>query len=167
MRKIFFVFALSFLSLSLFAQKVGHVNTGLLLEGMSEVKAANSQMEAYQKQLVTKGQKMVEDLQTEYNAFVAEVQKQTMAPKIQQEKQAALQAKQQKIQQYEQEVQNQIGKKREELLKPILTRVDQAIKEVGKEGGYLFIFDVSIPNTILFADEPLDVTSLVKTKLGV
>jgi len=167
MRKIFFVFALSCLSLSLFAQKVGHVNTGILLEGMSEVKAANSQMEAYQKQLVTKGQKMVEDLQTEYNAFMAEVQKQTMAPKVQQEKQVALQAKQQKIQQYEQEVQNNIGKKREELLKPILTRVDQAIKEVGKEGGYLFIFDVSIPNTILFADEPLDVTSLVKTKLGV
>jgi len=166
MRKIFFVFVLSCLSLAAFAQKVGHVNTGALLEEMAEVKSANSSMEAYQKQLVAKGQQMVQSLQTDYNAFVAEVQKQTMAPKVQQEKQAVLQKQQQEIQAYEQEVQNKIGQKREELLKPILARVDQAIKEIGKEGNFLFIFDVSIPNTILFAEETLDVTADVKSKLG-
>lgn len=166
MRKIFFVFVLSCLSIAVFAQKVGHVNTGLLLEEMAEVKSANTSMEAYQKQLVAKGQQMVESLQTEYSAFVAEVQKQTMAPKAQQEKQATLQKKQQEIQAYEQEVQNKIGQKREELLKPILSKVDQAIKDVGKEGSFLFIFDVSIPNTILFAEESLDVTADVKRKLG-
>ena len=166
MRKLFFIAIISCLSISLFAQKVGHVNTGLLLEGMAEVKSANSQLEAFQKQLVSKGQAMVQGLQTEYNAFVAEAQKGTMAPKIQQEKQAALQAKQQEIAKYEQEVQAKIGAKQEELLTPILTKVDNAIKAVGKEGGYLFIFDESVPNTILFADESLDLTSAVKAKLG-
>ena len=167
MRKLFFLLALSCLSLSVFAQKVGHVNTGLLLEGMSTVKAANTELDTYQQGLVAQGQKMVEDLQTEYNAFVAEVQKQTMTPKAQQEQQVALQKKQQEIQAFEKEVQNKILEKREVLLKPILSKVDAAIKEVGKEGDFLFIFDVSVPNTILFADEPLDVTDKVKTKLGI
>ncbi len=166
MRKLFFLLALSCLSLGVFAQKVGHVNTGLLLEGMSAVQAANSELEVYQQGLVAQGQKMVEGLQTEYNAFVAEVQKQTMPPKVQQEKQAALQKKQQEIQGFEKEVQNKIMAKREVLLKPILSKVDAAIKDVGKEGDFLFIFDISIPNTILFADEPLDVTDKVRAKLG-
>lgn len=167
MRKIFFIALFSSLTLGLFAQKVGHVNTGLLLEQMSEVKSANSQLEAFQKQLVSKGQEMVQGLQTEYNAFVAEAQKGNMAPKVQQEKQTALQKKQQEIAQYEQEVQTKIATKQEELLTPILAKVDTAIKEVGKEGGYLFIFDESVPNTILFADESLDVTDKVKAKLGI
>ena len=167
MRKLFFVAILSLLTAGLFAQKVGHVNTGLLLEGLSEVNAANSQLETFQKDLVAKGQTMVKGLQTEYDAFVVEAQKGTMAPKIQQEKQAALQKKQQEIAQYEQEVQSKILAKQEELLKPILERVQNAITAVGKEGGYLFIFDVSVPNTILFADEPLDVTNAVKAKLGI
>ena len=68
---------------------------------------------------------------------------------------------------YEQEVQSKIIAKQEELLKPILEKVQNAITAVGKEGGYLFIFDVSVPNTILFADEPLDVTNAVKAKLGI
>jgi len=166
MRKLFFVAILSFFTVGLFAQKVGHVNTGLLLEDMTEVKSANSQLESFQKQLITKGQNMIQELQTEYDAFVKQAQTGTMAPKIQQEKQAALQKKQQEIAKYEQEVQAKIGAKQEELLRPILTKVDNAIKAVGKEGGYLFIFDESVPNTILFADEALDVTSAVKAKLG-
>jgi len=166
MRKLLFVAILSLCTVGLFAQKVGHVNTGLLLEEMAEVKSANSQLETFQKQLIDKGQQMVKGLQTEYDAFVKQAQTGTMAPKIQQEKQTALQKKQQEIAKYEQEVQAKIVAKQEELLKPILTKVDNAIKAVGKEGGYLFIFDVSVPNTILFADEPLDLTSAVKAKLG-
>ena len=167
MRKLFFVAILSCLSIGLFAQKVGHINTGILLEGMPEVTSANSQLETFQKQLVSKGQQLVQGLQAEYNAFVAEAQKGTMAPKVQQEKQEALQKKQQEIAKYEQEVQAKITAKQEELLTPILTKVDNAIKAVGKEGGYLFIFDESVPNTILFADESLDITGAVKAKLGI
>jgi len=167
MKKILIAFVFSIFTLSAFAQKVGHVNTGILLEGMSEVKAADSQLETLQKQLISKGETMVKAFQTEYQAVVAEVNAGKLTPKQQQDKQAALQKKQQEIQAYEQQVQSDILKKREELLKPILDKVDQAIKEVGKENSFLFIFDTAIPNVILFADEPLDVTDKVKTKLGI
>ena len=166
MKKIFFAFVFSVFALSAFAQKVGHVNTGILLEGMSEVKAADTQLEALQKQLIAKGESMVKAFQAEYQAVVADVNAGKLTPKQQQDKQAILQKKQQEIQVFEQQVQTDIGKKREELLKPILDKVDNAIKAVGKESGFLFIFDTAIPNVILFADEPLDVTDRVKAKLG-
>lgn len=166
MKKIFFAFVFSVFALSAFAQKVGHVNTGILLEGMTEVKAADSQLEALQKQLVAKGEGMVKAFQAEYQKVVADVNAGKLTPVQQQEKQATLQKKQQEIQEYEQKVQLDIVKKREELLKPILDKVDTAIKAVGKENGFLFIFDTAIPNVILFADEPLDVTDKVKAKLG-
>lgn len=165
MKKILFAFVFSVFALSAFAQKVGHVNTGILLEGMPEVKAADSQLEALQKQLISKGETMVKAFQAEYQKVVADANSGVMTPQQQQDKQAQLQKKQQEIQAYEQKVQADILKKREELLKPILDRVDTAIKAVGKENGFLFIFDTAIPNVILFADEPLDVTDKVKAKL--
>lgn len=165
MKKILFAFVLSVFALTAFAQKVGHVNTGILLEGMPEVKAADTKLEALQKQLITKGEGMVKAFQAEYQKAVAEANSGTLTPQQQQDKQAQLQKKQQEIQAYEQQVQQDILKKREELLKPILDRVDTAIKAVGKESGFLFIFDTAIPNVILFADEPLDVTDRVKAKL--
>ena len=167
MKKILFAFVLSVFALSAGAQKVGHVNTGILLEGMADVKAADSQLETLQKQLVSNGESMVKAFQAEYQAVIAEVNAGKLTPKQQQDKQATLQKKQQEIQAYEKKVQDDILKKREELLKPILDKVDEAIKSVGKENGFLFIFDTAIPNVILFADEPLDVTDKVKAKLGI
>jgi outer membrane protein len=166
MKKLIFAFAISLFTLTAFAQKVGHVNTGILLESMPEVKEADSKLEALQKQMMAKGEKMVKDFQAEYQAVVAEVNSGSLNPKQQQVKQQELQKKQQAIQAYEQEVQTNILKEREKLLKPILDKVDKTIQEVGKEGGFLFIFDTAIPNVILFAEEPLDLTDKVKTKLG-
>ncbi len=167
MKKLFFAFVLSFFALSTFAQKVGHLNTGLLLESMPEVKAADAELETLQKQLVAKGEGMVKAFQTNYNKIITDVNSGTLTPKQQQEKQTELQKKQQEIQKYEQEVQAQILKKREELLQPILQKVDEAIKAVGKEGNFLFIFDTSVPQVMLFAEESLDVTAAVKSKLGI
>lgn len=55
--------------------------------------------------------------------------------------------------------------KREELLKPILTKVDDAIKAVAKESGYAMIFDTST-GAMLFAADTDDVTALMKRNWG-
>ena len=166
MKKIIFALCFSMVALTVFAQKVGHVNTGLLLEAMPEVKAADTQLESLQKKLMSEGETMVKAFQKEYQETVAEVNSGSMTPKQQQDKQQVLQQKQQQIQAFEVKVQEDILKEREKLLKPILDKVDAAIQAVGKEGGYLFIFDTSVPNVILFAEEPLDLTEEVRAKLG-
>lgn len=149
------------------AQKYGHLNSGNLLSGMSAVKSADSQMEAYQKQLVAKGEQMATTFQTKLSAYMQKAKAGEMSDIQKQQAETGLQKEQQAIAQYEQEVVAQMQKKREELLAPILQKVDTAIKAVGKEKGYTMIFDSSVMNAILFAEDADDVTALVKAKLGI
>ena len=171
MKKWTLYFGLFFLALtasvdSLQAQKFGHLNVGNLLSSMPEATAADKQLEAYQGQLVSKGENMAKALKADYETFAAAVQKGEKTAKQIQEKEAALKAEQEKIAAYEQEVMQKLGTRREELLQPLLERVDQAIKEVGEENDFTFIFDSSAFNVVMFAEESTDVAGLVKAKLG-
>jgi len=148
------------------AQRVGHVNTGLILQEMPEVNQANADIEKLQADLLANGEKMVMEFQAEYEAVVAEKQSGNLTPVQEQQKQESLQQKQAKIQAYQQEVQAELIKKREELYRPILDRLDKVIADMGKEGDFLFIFDTAVPNVILFAEEPLDLTDEVRKRLG-
>jgi len=148
------------------AQKFGYVNTALLLQDMPEVQAANAQLETYQKQLMSEGQGKVQAFEQK----VAEYQKQAADGDLSQkqiaEKEEELGAEQQSLAQLEQEVQQKILKKREELLTPILQEVDVAIQEIGKDGGYTFIFDASVQGAMLYAPEGDDLIDEVKAKLA-
>ena len=59
-----------------------------------------------------------------------------------------------------------LSKRREDLYKPILEKVNKAMQDVAKENGYLLVFDTST-QVLLYADETLDVTKLVNAKLGI
>lgn len=54
------------------------------------------------------------------------------------------------------------------MLEPIAKKIDDAIKAVGQDGGYVYIFDLNATQ-IPFVNETLstDVTSAVKAKLGI
>lgn len=148
------------------AQQFGYVNSAAILAEMPDVKQADANLEALQKQLQKKGQQMVQSLQTQYQAVQERVAKGELAPKQQEAEGAKLQAEQEKIAKFEQEMVNQISQKREALLSPILERVNNAIAEVAKENGMKFIFDSS-SGVLLYADEGQDMSSKVKAKLGI
>lgn len=157
---------LFFLGLNLNAQqKFGHLNSGNLMEEMPEVAIADSMLVKYQDSLAVKGQAMMKKFETEYQAYIEEANKGTLPPVEQQKKEASLQKQQQDIEAYRQEMDEKIGLRRQTYLRPILTRVNDAIKMVGKENNYAFIFDTSTGAT-LYALESEDVTKLVKAKLG-
>ena len=146
------------------AQKFGYVNSALILSEMPEIKQADSNLEALQKQLMKKGEGMVQLFQKDYAEIQQKVAKGELSP-VQQEEQAKnLESRQLEIQKFEQEMQEQMVAKREELYKPIYDKVNEAIKQVAKEGGYQMIFDAA---TILYGEEGADVSNLVKTKLGI
>ena len=147
------------------AQKYGHLNFGNLISSLEETKAADSELEAYQKQLVSKGEEMAAAWQKEAQAFAQKVQSGSLAPKVQQETQAKLEEERNKILAYEQEVSQKVQAKRQELLEPLITKAEKAIQDVAKENGYVMIFDTSVFNAILFAQETDDVMELVKAKL--
>lgn len=145
------------------AQKFGYVNSAAILAEMPEVKQADANLEALQKQLQKKGQGMLEQLQLDYTALQKRVQGGEMSPKEQETEAQKLQAREQEIGQFEQDMRKQVSDKREELLGPIYEKVNQAIKDVAKENDFQFIFD---QNVLLFAEESQNVNDLVKAKLA-
>ena len=164
----FFFFAiLIFSSSSSFAQKFGHLNSMNLLELLPGRVSADKKLETYQKQLTTAYQVKVSAFQEKYKKVLAEAQGGTLSEVEKQKKGEELQQEEQGLVAEEREMIGKIQKKREELLKPLLDKVSNAINAVGKENGYTFIFDTSTLNLMLFARDSDDVMALVKTKLGI
>jgi len=157
--------AFVFVGLNLNAQKFGYLNSAVLLTELPAVKAADSELETYQKQLMSSGEALVKAFEAKYNQYAKEAADGILSKVQMQEKEGELGLEQQQIQQYEVEVQQKILKKRDELYQPILDQVKVAIEAIGKENGYTMIFDSS-NGTILHANEGDDVIGLVKTKLG-
>ena len=166
MNRILTLAFLVFFGLQLNAQKYGYVNSSQLLVNLPEVKTADSQLEAYQKQLITKGEEMVKSFETEYRAYLAKVDSGELSQIDMQQKEGKLAQDQQAIQAYEVQVQNDIAAKKQELYQPILSRVQEVVDAYGKEQGYTMIFDASIGG-ILFADTADDLMPVLKTKLGI
>lgn len=150
------------------AQKFGYLNSAEILSGMTEVKQADSSMEALQKQLQKKGQQMVQAYQTKLQALQKKEEAGELSPKQIQDEAAKLRTEEEKIGKFQQDMEKQIMEKRNTLLQPIFDKVNSAIKDVAKENGYNYIFDRNTAqgSTILYADETQDVTAMVKTKLG-
>jgi len=145
------------------AQKFGYVNSAAILAEMPEVKQADANLEALQKQLQKKGQSMLEQLQQDYGALQQKVQSGDLSPKQQEEEAQKLQAREQEIATFEQDMRKQVSDKREELLGPIYEKVNQAIKDVAEENDFQFIFD---QNVLLYAEDSQNVNDLVKAKLA-
>lgn len=148
-------------------QKFGHLNSSQLLTEMQEIKTANTELETYQKQLMSKGQKMLTDLQAKVQAYRAEYESGVLSTLQAQQKEAVIQQDQEAIRAYEVEMQQKLSEKRELLYKPLLDKVKAAISKIGKEKGYTMIFDLSLPGAIVHAQDSDDVTAMVKAELGI
>ncbi|MEM9544760.1 MAG: OmpH family outer membrane protein [Bacteroidota bacterium] len=158
--------AFAALTLSVEAQKFGYINSQELISQLPEVKEANAKIETLKKQLQKKGQDMIATLQAKYTDLQKKQQDGLLSPKEIETEAALLKEEETKLQTFEQTSQQKIFDKSEELLAPIQTRINNAIKEVAADNGYTYIFDSSL-GLVLYADPGTDVSSLVKAKLGI
>jgi outer membrane protein len=165
MKKLTFLFACLLLASAAFGQKFGYCNSSELLTQIPEVKAADSDLQAFQTQLTKRGQEMVKALQDKAGELERKRQQGLISPKDLDAQTAKLQEEQAAIEKYEREVYEKLSQKREMLFKPILDRVNQAMTEVAKEEGFLLVFDTN-SRVVLYADDSLNVTPSVKKKLG-
>ncbi len=163
--KITFIALLFFAANTMFAQKFGHLNAGNLLEAFPDVHKADTTLVKLQESLSVKGQEMLKKLETDYNKYMQDSNAGIITPAQAKVMEADLQKQQEGIDKYRQEITGQLEQKRQELLKPILEKIDVAIKAIGKENGYAMIFDISA-GSMLYAIESQDITALVKAKLG-
>ena len=163
MKKIILMLML-FAPLSLFAQKFGHIDAQAVLAQMPEAIKANGELQATANQYESDLKALQDELQRKAQEY--DKNKSTMNPTKQAETEKALQDMYQKIQQTYQDNQQAMQKMQQEKLAPITTKLVNAIKNVGKNGGYVYIMDVN--SGIPYVSDTLskDVTAEVKAELN-
>ncbi len=165
-KTLFIALLLGLWSTAGFSQKFGYLNSAALLAEVPEVKQADANLKAFQTQLMKKGQEMAKDLQEKAALLERKKEQGTISPRDYQAQMTKLQEEEEAIGKYEQEVYARLAKKREEEYRPILDRVNKAMEEVAREHGFLLVFDSST-QVVVYAEESLDLTPLVKAKLGI
>lgn len=151
--------------MSVFAQKFGHVKFAEILTVMPEYTKAQTDIQAQQKQYEDEMKRASDELTKKFTEYQ---QEQANLPKnIQERRQKELQELNEKGMQFQADAQQQLQKAYAEMMEPIYKKIDDAIKAVGQEGGYVYIFDLNRTD-IPFVNESLstDVTLAVKGKLG-
>ena len=154
------------LPMSVFAQKFGHIRSQEILIVMPEYTKAQADIKTMQKQYEDEMKRVEEEFQKKFTAYQ---QEQANLPKnIQERRQKELQELSERGMQMQQDAQQQLQQSWMQMLEPIAKKIDDAIKAVGQEGGYVFIFDLNATQ-IPFINETYatDVTSAVKAKLGI
>jgi outer membrane protein len=72
-----------------------------------------------------------------------------------------------KIQQFQQTANDQLQKRNMELVQPIYSKINKAIKEVALKEGYTYIFDLSNGAVAYFSPSTKNLNSNVLQELGV
>jgi len=145
--------------------KFGHINSDELIQSMPEYDSATVKLEKFRKELVN----ALELMQVEWNNKSDSYQKESknLSDIVKQTKEQELMDIQKRIQDFQTNAQTQLQNKQTEVFQPIYSKVDKAIKDIGKENGFLYVFDVA-KGALLYFDETksTNVMPLVKTKLG-
>ena len=152
--------------MSVFAQKFGHIKTQEIITVMPEYTKAQTDIETMRKQFEDEMKRYENEFTKKYTEFQ---QEQANLPKnILERRQKDLQDLHEKGQQMAQDSQMQLQQSWMQMLEPIVKKIEDAIKAVGQEGGYTYIFDLNATN-IPYVSETLstDVTAAVKAKLGI
>ena len=164
MKKVLVVIVALVIAAPTFAQqKFGHIDSAALLELMPEKAKAEKELEAFAKEFQT----ALEAMAKEYEGKVASFQQteKDMIPTVRNTKVTEISELERRIQEFQTQAQEEIGKKEQDVLTPIIEKARKAIDEVAVAKNYTYIFDNS-QGVLLYAKDTEDVMADVKAKLG-
>tara|TARA_R110000787_G_scaffold285949_2_gene402844 strand:+ start:4867 stop:5367 length:501 start_codon:yes stop_codon:yes gene_type:complete len=162
--KSLFVAILLFIGATSFVNaqsKVAHIDTQALAEAMPEMKAAQSQLENLQKTYDTEIKTLVKEFETKIAQY--EVEAESKTAEVNSKRAEEVQGMQANINAYRQGALEDLQKKQEDLIAPILEKARTAIQKVGRTQGYEYVMDSS---SLLLA-EGKDLLVDVKKELGI
>lgn len=159
------IFTMAGLNANAQTLKFGHVNSEELIQALPEFDTANIKLEKFRKELINALELMSVELNNKNAAYEKESKNYTEI--VKQTKEQELVDMNRRIQEFQTNAQTQMQEKQGEFFQPVYGKVDKAIKEVGKENGFLYVFDVS-KGSLLYFDETksTNVLPLAKAKLG-
>jgi outer membrane protein len=145
--------------------KFGHINSDELVKSMPEFDTATAKLEKFRKELVNTIEIMSVELNNKNDAYTKESKNLTEI--VKQTKEQEIIDLNKRLQDFQTNAQQQFQDKQIELFQPITAKVDKAIKDVGKENGFIYVFDTA-KGDLLYFDETksTNLMSLTKAKLG-
>jgi len=146
--------------------KFGHINGQELLSIMPERDSAEAKYMAYGKDL----EEQIELMQVEYNNKLNTYQQKvkTWSDAIREAKEKELQDLGQRIQEFQVTAREDLQKRQMELLRPVIEKATNAVKKVGKDNGFTYIYDVSNAALAYWnPEQSVDIMELVKKELGI
>ena len=158
--KVFVLVALTLAAMSVSAQvKLGHIETQKLIQAMPEWTAAQKTFEEEQKKVNTELNSLREQFQTKLAEYSEKMKTYSEAMR------ATTEEELQGLQRFQETAMAQLEKTQNDLMQPVMEKALNAIKEVGKENGFTYIFDMNA-GILYAAENSQDVLPLVKKKLG-
>ena len=150
--------------------KIGYTNVDYVISKLPESKVMQNQLEVTKAQLDKALGETYKEAQEKYEAY--QKNGTNMTDVIRADKEKELQNLQTRIQEMQTNAQTSLQTKQQQLLEPILTKVNNAIQEVGKESGFLYILNMdagqgTTPIILFAASEENNATNLILRKLGV
>lgn len=147
-------------------QKVGHINVDELLSIMPETKAADAEIQKFAGQLDSDSQAMQQEYQTKLQNAQANLETWTQL-RLQKE-QEELQAMGERIMAFNQSAQQELMKKQQDLMLPIIEKAQEAVNKVASSNGYSYVLDASPSKAVvIFLENGEDILPLVKAELGI
>ncbi len=143
--------------------KIGYIDAEMITSNYERFQDAQKEAAQFEQELTREFNKQQNELQRLKENF--ERQSLLMSEQRKKEEQQSIQRKQQELQKFLEEVSGQQGKlqrRTQELLQPIIQRVNEAIATVAQEQDYDFVLNTG---AIAFADEAHDLTEQVLEQL--
>ncbi|MEA3477780.1 MAG: OmpH family outer membrane protein [Bacteroidota bacterium] len=165
MKRIILAVGILSMAFALHAQKFGHVTSEQLLQAMPEYDSAQAELQQLQQHYELE----IERIQVEINKKIEEFNQSeaTMSDLIKEAKASEIQELQMRLQNYSQTAQQDLQQQSMLVIQPVMEMARNAIDEVAKEHGLIYVFDLSQGNPVYTSEESLDMVPLVKAKLGI
>jgi outer membrane protein len=142
--------------------KLGYTNVQYLLAASPQTKIIKSQLESASKQYERVIQEKMADLEAKFANY--QKNEATMMESIKQDKQNELRNLESSIRTLQDNASTELKAKENELVKPELDKIYQAIEDVAKANGYTIVLNAD--QVVLYAAKGTEMTNLVLKKLG-
>jgi outer membrane protein len=166
MKRFLLLFVLT-LSLPLFSQvKMGYVDSETIMKQLPEAQEAQRKIDALVQQWQAELQKMKDEWKSKYDEY--ERRKLILTDEARAQMERELSELDRRIAEFQMQKfgpDGELYRKQDELIKPVQSKIFNAIKEVALEEGFDFVFDKSGEILLLYANEKYDLTQKVLNKL--
>ncbi len=149
--------------------KLGYTNIDYILSQTPEAKDIQNQLTIQRTQSENEMKRMNKELEDKYEAYQKGGAQ--MSDVIRKDRETELQGLQARIQEFTRTAEQSLQTKYQQLVNPVVQKIQKAIDAVAKENSYQYVFNLDAgANTIpilLVAPEENNITELVLRKMGI